>query len=259
MSPLGGRPPFGSALHGAFSGTRSGEERIREEDFESVLTVLAGPSPWQQYIRANLRITRQHLPRRPFRVVKYAELAETMRALGDEQNIGHIPGVTDKRTGTIIMQEWFGVNSNATFLGAALHETVHLVSHPANQGRAHSTGFSILGEGLLEGMVECVTLDILKAQRITLAREKWRGHIQRVPVAVALLRSLSVSLLARVLFGGDFQQFVLTMHHIYSRQGWEEIKQLTTENKPQQAIRRMSELRASQEQQRATQLRINVR
>jgi hypothetical protein len=56
------------------------------------------------------------------------------------------------------------------------------------------------------------------------------------------------------LFEGDFQQFLLLMHHIYSRQGWEEIKQLTTENKPQQAIQRMNQLRTSQQQQRDAQL-----
>jgi hypothetical protein len=240
---------------GSFAETRSAEERIREEDFQSVLSVLAGPSPWRQFIVPNLRIARQSLPRRPFRIVNHKEFAETMRALGEESEVGHIPGVTNKRTGIITMQEFFGVNSHATYLRAALHETVHLVSHPPGRAnRAHSTAWGILGQGLLEGMVECVTLEILNAQRITLARESMRGHLKRLPVAIELLRQFSRHLLGRVLFQGDFQQFVLLMHHTYSVRGWQEIQSLTTANQPGRAIQRMNELSAAQARQRNIEL-----
>jgi hypothetical protein len=160
--------PFGRTLGaysnhlGAFGESRSAEERIREEDFEAVLRVLAGPSPWQRYISEGLRVARQNIPRRAFRVASSKEFEQTMRALGQQGDLGHIPGVTDKRTGIITMQEFFGVNSQATYLGAALHEAVHLVSHPPGRaGRQHSTAWGIVGEGLLEGLVECVTIDIL--------------------------------------------------------------------------------------------------
>ena len=252
-------PPFEQTL-GAFSETRSAEERIREGDFESVLKVLAGPSPWQQFIVPNLRVARQNIPSRPFRVVNRTEFEQTMRALGDQSDVGHIPGVTDKRTGIITMQEFFGINSHATFLGAALHETVHLVSHPSGRAnRQHSTAFGIVGEGLLEGIVECVTIDILNAQRITLARQSMRGHTRRLPVAIELLRLFSRPLIGRVLFEGDFQQFLLLMHHTFSVRGWQEIQTLTTANNPQRAIQRMSELRAAQERQRNTELQNRMR
>jgi hypothetical protein len=81
------------------------------------------------------------------------------------------------------------------------------------------------------------------------------GHQQRVPVARALLRSLSVPLLARVLFGGDFQQFLLVMNHTYSPAGWTEIKTLTTANNPARAIQRMSELSAMEEQRHTEELK----
>ena len=239
---------------GAFSEARSAEERIREDDFESVLRVLAGASPWQQFIVPNLRVARQNIPRRPFRVVKRAEFEQTMRALGDQSDVSHIPGVTDKRTGIITMQEWFGINSQATFLGAALHEAVHLVSHQPGRGTRHnSTGWGIFGEGLLKGIVECVTLDILNAQRIALARQNMRGHLRRLPVAIELLRLFSRPLIGRVLFEGDFQQFMLLMHHTFSVTGWQEIQTLTTANNPERAIQRMSELSAAQTRQRNVQ------
>jgi hypothetical protein len=243
-------------FQGTLSGYRSGEDRIYEEDFEAVLAVLAGPSPWQEDIRESLRIARHNLPRRAFRIVNSDEFVRTMRALGESGDMTHIPGVTDKRAGIITMQEFFGKNSHQTFLGAALHEAVHLVSHPPGRsGKQHSTAWGILGEGLLEGLVECVTRDILSAQRIALARPSLLGHQQRVPVARALLRSLSVPLLARVLFGGDFQQFLMVMNHTYSPAGWVEIKMLTTANEPVRAIQRMSELSAIEEQRRNQDLK----
>jgi hypothetical protein len=227
---------------------RSAEDRIYEDDFEAVLAVLAGASPWQEYIRDNLRVARRNLPRRPFRIVSSKEFAQTLGRGGD---VGHAAGVTDKRTGIITMLEFFGVNSRATFLGAALHETVHLVSHPAGRGRQpRSTAWPILGEGLLEGLVECITGDILSAQGIALARPDRRGHQQRAPVARELLRTHGVPLLARVLFAGDFRQFLMVMNHMYSVVGWTEIKRLTTANNPARAIQRMNELRAVEEQRR---------
>jgi SAM-dependent methyltransferase len=232
-----------------FSGYRSGEDRVYEDDFEAVLTVLASPSPWQEYIRENLRVARQNLPRRAFRIVNSEEFVQTMLALGESGDMAHIPGVTDKRAGIITMQEFFGRNSHTTFLGAALHEAVHLVSHPPGRSRTqHSTAWGILGEGLLEGLVECVTRDILSAQGIALARPSLLGHQQRVPVARELVRRLSVPLLARVLFGGDFQQFLMVMNHTYSPAGWTEIKMLTTSNNPARAIQRINELSAVEEQ-----------
>jgi hypothetical protein len=239
-----------------YSGFRSAEDRINEDGFEAVLAVLAGDSRWQEYIRENLRVARQNLPRRPFRVVSGKEFAQTMRALGFGGDNAHIPGVTDKRAGVITMQEFFGVNSRATYLGAALHETVHLVSHPAGRGRTqHSTAFSILGEGLLEGLVECVTREILTAQGIALARAGMLGHQRRAPVARELLRNFSVPLLARVLFAGDFQQFLTLMNHVYSPAGWAEIGRLTTANNPDRAIQRMNELSAAEERRRNEELK----
>ncbi len=255
-NPFGQTPDVTSTLQGTLGGARTAEERIREGDFEKVLAVLAGPSPWQQYIRESLRLARQNLPSRPFRVLSRREFEQIM---GPDVDVSHIPGMTDKRTGTISMLEYFGGSSQATYLHAALHEAVHLVSHPPGRGgRLHSTAWTPFGEGLLEGIVECVTIDILNEQHIALARPEMRGHEQRLPVAIEMLRRLSRPLLARVLFEGDYQQFILLMHHFYSVTGWEEIKSLTTANNPRRAIQRMNELRAAQEQRRRDELRVKM-
>lgn len=247
----GDREPFSGHL-GAFAGPRSAEERITEDDFEVVLKVLTGRSLWQQYLTENLRLARRNLPSRPFRVVKRADFEQAIAELGGNYDASHIPGLTNKRTGIITMQEFFGINSRATFLGAALHEAVHLVSYPPGRGsQPVSRAFGILGEGLLEGLVECVTIDVLNGQDIALAKPEWRGHVKRVPVAVAMLRRLGIPLLARLLFGGEYQQFMQLMHNTYSVPGWEEIKRLATADKPERAIQRMRELSTAQQQSRS--------
>jgi hypothetical protein len=246
--------PARGLLHG-FAGRRSAEEPIGDGEFESVLKVLTGPSSWQPYLVENLRLARKTLPARPFRVVKLAEFENVMQALGHTGSVRNIAGVTDKRTGVITMLEW-RVNSGQTFLGAALHEAVHLVSHPPGRGTdSLSTANAPLGPGLLEGLVECVTIDILKEQRIALARTSMRGHLQRLPVAIAALRGFGPHVLSRLLFKGDASQLEAFMVHIYSQAGWNAIRAATTDNQPQRAMQIMKLFRERQEQERNEQLK----
>ena len=241
-----------SSTLAGFSGFKSAEETVLEPGFNSVLKVLAGPSPWQEYILPNLAIIKKKLPAKPFSIVTLREYSDLLDNRGINGTDRNIPGFTDKQTGTITMVEW-GPNTKSTFLGAALHEAVHLVSHPPQQGAANSTAWDILGQGLLEGMVECVTLDILLAQRIALAKPSMRGHQQRLKVAVTLLRTLSIPFMARVLFGGQKDPFEPVVRHTYSWNGWDEIKTLATNNEADRALERMKFWRASQ--QRVHQIR----
>jgi len=241
-----------SSTLAGFSGFKSAEEPVLEPGFNSVLKVLAGPSPWQEYILPNLGIVKKKLAAKPFSIVTLREYSDLLDNRGIKGTDRNIPGFTDKQTGTITMVEW-GPNTKTTFLGAALHEAVHLVSHPPQQGAANSTAWDILGQGLLEGMVECVTLEILLAQRIALAKPSMRGHQQRLKVAVALLRTLSIPFMARVLFGGQKDPFEPVVRNTYSWNGWDEIKTLTTNNDADRALERMKFWRASQ--QRVHQIR----
>lgn len=140
------------------------------------------------------------------------------------------------------MQQWGRVDT--TYLSAALHECVHLVSHPATQGVEHSTALAPLGFGLLEGLVEVVTEDILLDQKISLAGGKLRGHQQRVPVVRELLKTMSIVPFARTLFQGDDAQLTALMEAIYSRAGWQNIRNITTANRPDMVLRLMTESRA---------------
>jgi len=235
---------------------KSAEDRVDEDDFEAVLAVLAGASPWHDYIVPALDETRKNLPEHPFRVLPEAEYKVEFQKIDSKSDPAHTPGITSKQNGFILLQGYFGTKSRETRLGLALHETVHLISHrPGRAGKPHSTAFPVLGEGLLEGLVELITTDILNEQKIKLASKEGRGHQARVPVAEALLSSLSIPLLARVLFEGEFGLFFEVMNHTYSGPGWIEIQRLTTADDTAGAIRRMKELREAEEKKHNERLK----
>ena len=227
---------------------KSADDRVEDDEFELVLGVLAGTSPWQDYVVPALAEARKTLPDRPFRILSRKDYATEFKKIDSRGDPDSSPGITNKKEGIILLLEYFGVKSRATRLGLALHEAVHLVSHrPGRAGKPHSTAFPVLGEGLLEGLVEVVTSDILRAQTIALANVEGRGHQKRVPVAEELIRTLNVPCLAKVLFAGEFGLFHEVMVSTYSGPGWIEIQRLTTADNPDGAIRRMNELRAAQE------------
>src|SRR5262245_33778462 len=229
---------------------RSAEDRVHQDKFKDVLAVLAGRSRWREYIGPNLEEARANIPGNAFQIVAGKKFTEVMARVDETDDLGSTSGVTFKDEGVIYLQEWFGISSQATFLGAALHETVHLVSHYAGRGpKKHSTAWYYLGQGLLEGLVEVVTEDILQAQGTPLAAPKWRGHTDRVPVVRQLLEVesvpfFSVPFFAKILFGGHFQHLV-EMTEAYTPAGWAQIKQLTTANHPEAALRKIAEMRRS--------------
>lgn len=226
----------------------SAEDRVDDDHLEAILEVLVSPSPWQEYLAPALDIARPRLPKHGFRVQPRAEFTQTMHDLGHKGEVGNIPGVTNKRTGVISMLGWFGEKSRQSYLGAALHETVHLVSHdPGRSTSQHSTAWGLLGEGILEGLVEAITCDVLNARKIKLAKPSMRGHQRRVPVVRELMKGFTIPILGRVLFQGNMDQFRLTVTFIYGGLGWHEVRQLTTNDQPEAAIMAMKRHRAAEE------------
>jgi hypothetical protein len=239
---------------------RSAEDRVSEDDFEAVLAVLAGPSPWQQYITPNLKAARANIPGHPFQIVNSGRFTQVMADLGETGDVRNTPGVTDKKRGQITMQDEFGQNSHAARFGHALHETVHLVSHPAGKSpQGRSTVRGMLADGPFEGLVEAVTEDILQEQKIALAQGDQRGHPKRVPVVRQLFQTLAqhriapVPFFASALFVGDMtvNQFLMQMHWTFSAGGWAQIQALTTNDQRDVAIRKIEELAVAQDRQHA--------
>jgi hypothetical protein len=220
---------------------QSAEDRVEDDEFEDVLAVLAASSPWQEFIAPNLREARKSLSGSTFKIVSSKEFAKVASALNVD-GADKVPGVTDKENNTIVMQEWFGQNSHAARLGHVLHESVHWVSHIPGPGKnkkqKNSTALAFLGEGILEGLVECVMEDILTAQRIALARASLRGHQERVTIVRKLMETLSGQIFGRVLFLGEKEPFDMIMRHTYTP-GWAEIRALAKQNQVQRALERI--------------------
>jgi len=214
----------------------SGGDPVHESDFSDVLDVLAGRSPWRDYLRKNLDVARK-ARKGSFRVVD-------VNKFHSETGYGtQTPGVTNKRSGDIVMQQWG--RPQYTYLLAALHECVHWVSAPAEQGATNglSTAHGVMGDGLLEGLVEVITEDILGEQKIGLPKADLRGHQERVPIVRRLMETTSVDFFARPLFLGELTQFVQVMNSAYSPEGFGRIRGFATANLKKEALETITNLR----------------
>jgi hypothetical protein len=108
-----------------------GGQYIREEDAAKLLTILAGPSPYQAYIRKVMTSqATAALPRKFLRIVSSpSEVPDTRlrrRFTTVESKI--VGGTIDRRAGMIYMILAPGRRSD-TRLELVLHEAVHLFAH----------------------------------------------------------------------------------------------------------------------------------
>lgn len=228
----------------------SAEDRVDSDAFDDIKAVLTGESPWKGWLRPATEAAMKVVPNRVFEVLPPEEYKKVLATLEPKANPNDTPGVTNKKAGRIHMSGYFGTKSREAMLGHSLHEAVHLVSHQSGVStQPHSSAIGVLGEGLLEGVVELITTEILNAQGIALAAAKRRGHQERVQVVEEWMRSYEVTreMLAPPLFRGNSEQLYRLTEAAFTAAGWLEIKRLATDNNPGAAIRRMGELRAAEE------------
>ncbi len=231
-------------------GFKSAEDRIDDDSFDAVWAVLTGDSSWKEFIGPAAEACKKNMAKRPFRVVPPADYAPELAKLDKTATPNDTPGVTDKKNGIAWVQGYFGTKSREGMLGHGLHELVHLISHkPGVSGEDSSVAVRQLAAGLLEGLVELITTDILTTQGIKLADPKKRGHQKRVPVVEELINVYGIgpSILGPVLFKGEYERLIRITEAAFSTAGWMEIKKLTTSDNPDGAKKRMRELRAKEE------------
>lgn len=164
------------------------EDRIDSGSFGDIVAVLTGESPWKSWIRPATEAALKNVPDNVFEVLPPDDYKKVLAELEPRENPNDTPGITNKRSGRIHLSGYFGTRSREAMLGHSLHETVHLISHQPGRGtQPHSSAVGVLGEGLLEGLVELITTEILTAQGITLAAAKRRGHQERMRVVTELM------------------------------------------------------------------------
>jgi hypothetical protein len=182
-----------------------------------VWAVLAGDSIWIDHFRNNLTVAWKAAPHQ-FHFVDAKDFARQ----GRKDTLG----ITDKVTGKITMLDISSNNSEFAAMGAALHELVHLVSDPAAQGKK-ITIFEALGEGLMEGLTQVVTEDILAKQRIGPWTEHKYGPRATIVRSLMALFKDGVAMFGKALFLGRGSE-LSALPQRFGVKGFEEIKTAAT-------------------------------
>lgn len=187
----------------------SAERDITDKDAAPILTILGGPSPWQQFLQQNLATHRRTLPAKPIRICDEREFASSYRRVHQEAPSADTQGFVDRRNGMMILKEFPIGNIGKSKVGIAVHEAVHLFSHPPGKSnRIRATAFSLLGPGLLEGITQMVTDDILRTQCISAMRSQWQPYKEVTAIARRFLASFSQPVVGNAYFQGDINQLL---------------------------------------------------
>jgi hypothetical protein len=204
----------------------SGSEAVRqvEDDFTAVCQVMAGRSRWQKFISPNIATAIKKYPGRTFSI--------DSALVFTQQNFDPITkGYTDKVKGEMKFLELFE-HSAYTYMIFPLHEMVHWVSHPPEQGAKITVWGALGGDGLGEGLTQVVTEDILNDQNISLGQAGI--YSERVAIVRKLIERFDVQPFGEALFGGRYQALkpVLDTYGL----GFNQIRTLANANNSRKAI-----------------------
>jgi hypothetical protein len=226
------QPPFSSA-----------ERNITEKDAPRIFAILGGPSPWQQFLQRNLAAHKKDLPARPMRIVTDGEFAKSYRGVFGQPPPADAQGFVDRGNATIFLREFPVRNFNQTKVGLALHEAVHLFSHPPGRSnRLRATVYALLETGLLEGLTQIVTEDILAAQCISPLRAEWQAYKEYIPVARKFIQVFTPAVVADAYFNGSVTPLISAITRRWSVDAFRRVRQLTNQKKPEQALQAIQTL-----------------
>jgi hypothetical protein len=226
------QPPFSSA-----------ERNITEKDAPHIFTILGGPSPWQQFLKRNLDAHKKDLPGRPMRIVTDTEFARRYNGIFGESPPADAQGFVDRANATIYLREFPARNFNQTKAGLALHEAVHLFSHPPGRSnRLRATVYGLLEKGLLEGLTQIITEDIQAAQGIRPLRTEWQAYQEYIPVARKFMQVFMPAVVAEAYFNGIVTPLINAISRRWSFDAFHKVRQLTNQKKTQQALQAIETL-----------------
>jgi len=125
----------------------------------------------------------------------------------------------------------------------ALHEAVHLFSHPPGRSnRPRATAYGLLETGLVEGLTQIVTEDIQAAQCIRPLRAEWQAYKEYLPVARRFVEIFTPALVADAYFNGSITPLVNAITRRWTIDGFRRVRQLTNQKKTEQALRTIETL-----------------
>ena len=218
--------PFGSA-----------ERDITESDASQIFKILCGPSPWQQHLRANLNAHLQDLPTQPIRIVMDGEFARRYRTIFNTPVTADAQGFVDRRNATIYLKEFPAGSRGKSKVGLALHEAVHLFSHPAGKSNhLRGSAYGFLGQGLLEGLTQAITEDIQTAQGIRSLPERWQPYREFVPIAREIIRIFTPAVVGNAYFGGNLNNLFQAIEQRWTYREFRRVQTFTDQRRTNEAL-----------------------
>jgi hypothetical protein len=206
---------LGAPLEGCTSSSFKGGQAIGEDDARKLLMILAGPSPYQPYLKKAMAQQATTVPKRFLRIVtsvtsQVPKYLQQVFAGG-----GFVGGTIDRWTRTIYMVPAPGLRFE-TRLEYALHECVHLFAHPHVPTKGQCPPVCVgsfqrrFGKGLGEGLTQIITEDVMDAQCIDrYYRDKPYADFADVTRKVVSVFGLNA--MARAYFFGDVQALNTSM------------------------------------------------
>ena len=175
------------------------DQKLRDSksDSDAVWEVMRGTgSRWEPFIKNNWDAARKVF------LKKYQDSGFTIVSPEQFDGDAEASGITHKDKATIELKE-VGYHSGNTSLILALHELVHWVSHPPDQGKDVTAGI-LLHHGLIEGLTQIVTEDILAAQKIRKSEQEI--YVERVAIVNKMMDRFGFELFGKALFVGHYSE-----------------------------------------------------
>jgi len=180
------------------------DDRIDDskKDADEVWDVLkSDTSRWSPYITANFDTARKaflkQYPNSGFTVDGPKKFNAAFKTLN---HVEDVYGITEKENNAITLKE-DGNRSGETRMVFALHELVHWLAAPADQGH-RTTALLLLHEGLNEGLTHVVVEDVLDKQQIK--QTTLTVYDKRTAIVRAMIKSLGFEPFALTLFNGQY-------------------------------------------------------
>jgi hypothetical protein len=204
---------LGAPAAGCTSSSFKGGQAIGEDDARKLLTILAGPSAYQRYLKKAMEQQATTVPKRFLRIVtSMSQVPNHLRGVF-EKNVG---GTLDRWTRTIYMVPAPGLRFE-TRLQYALHECVHLFAHPHVPVRGHCPQLCVgtfqrrFGRGFGEGLTQIITEDIMDAQCISRYYRDPHPYQDFTDPMRKIVSIFGLATMARAYFFGEVQPLMTAM------------------------------------------------
>jgi outer membrane protein OmpA-like peptidoglycan-associated protein len=236
------RPPF-----------TKGGEAISEKDGQKLLTILAGPSPYQDYILPVMATQGSALPKNFLRIVTNVrtQVPAPLQGLFTTSENKLVAGTIDRWTRTIFMIPAPGLRGE-TRLEFALHEAIHLFAHPVIPQKGSCPRICVgtfqktYGTGFGEGATQVITEDIMAAQGISRYYRE-RPYDAFTPPVREITKIFSLGTLARAYFWGATKEFSEAMESRWGN-AWRNVANFTSAREPKKALDEINRLEAAYHQ-----------